>query len=38
LAALDERLEFARTKRVLALSPDAVNDGFALPPSLENAW
>ncbi len=37
-ATLDELLAFARTKRVLALSPESVNDGFVLPPALENAW
>ncbi len=35
---LDELLAFARTKKILALSPDTVADGFALPPELENAW
>ncbi len=37
-ATLDGLLEFARTKRVLALSPYTENDTFALPPALENAW
>ena len=37
-ASLDELAQFARTKPVLALSPDTVEDGFALPPALENAW
>ncbi len=37
-ATLDELVAFARTKPVLALSPETVNDGFALPPALENAW
>jgi 8-oxo-dGTP pyrophosphatase MutT (NUDIX family) len=37
-ASFDELAEFARTKPVLALSPDTVKDGFALPPALENAW
>jgi 8-oxo-dGTP pyrophosphatase MutT (NUDIX family) len=36
--SLDELLDFARTKPVLALSPDTVKDGFALPGGLENAW
>ncbi len=35
---LGDLLAFARTKRVLALSPETLNDGFALPPALENAW
>jgi 8-oxo-dGTP pyrophosphatase MutT (NUDIX family) len=35
---LDELSTFARTKKILALSPETVADGFALPPSLENAW
>jgi len=30
--------EFARTKPVLALSPDTLSDGFVLRPELENAW
>jgi 8-oxo-dGTP pyrophosphatase MutT (NUDIX family) len=37
-ATLDDLFAFARTKPVLALSPETVNDGFALPPALENAW
>lgn len=35
---LAELWEFARTKPILALSPDTVADGYALPPALENAW
>jgi 8-oxo-dGTP pyrophosphatase MutT (NUDIX family) len=35
---LDDLVAFARTKKILALSPDTVTDGFALPPALENAW
>jgi len=34
----DELLAFARSKPVLALTPDTVEDGFALPADLENAW
>ena len=35
---LHELFEFARAKPVLALTPDTVEDGFALPAELENAW
>lgn len=38
LGTLDELVEFARHKPVLALSPSTEKDGFALPPALENAW
>jgi hypothetical protein len=31
-------MQFARTKPVLALTPDTVGDAFALPPSLEDLW
>jgi 8-oxo-dGTP pyrophosphatase MutT (NUDIX family) len=37
-ATLDELLAFARTKPVLALSPETANGGFSLPPAQENAW
>lgn len=37
-ASLDALLEFARTKPILALTPETVADGFALPPALENTW
>jgi 8-oxo-dGTP pyrophosphatase MutT (NUDIX family) len=31
-------LAFARAKPIRALTPDTVEDGFALPSALENAW
>ncbi len=37
-ASVDDLLQFARTKPILALSPDTVGDGFALPAPLEDAW
>lgn len=37
-ASLDDLFSFARTKPVLALSPDTVGDGFVLPAALENVW
>ena len=37
-ASLEALTQFARIKPILALSPDTLNDGFVLPPELENAW
>jgi len=37
-ADVDDLLEFARTKPILALTPDTVESGFALPAALEDAW
>lgn len=37
-ASVDDLLEFARTKPILALTPDTVENGFALPAALEDAW
>jgi len=34
----DELFEFARTKPILAVTPNTVGDGFALPAELEEAW
>ena len=34
----DDLLAFARSKPVLALTPDTIERGFALPPALENEW
>jgi len=38
LGSVDDALAFARTKPVLALSPDTVGEDFELPADLENAW
>jgi 8-oxo-dGTP pyrophosphatase MutT (NUDIX family) len=34
----EQLFEFARTKPILAITPNTVGDGFALPPELEDAW
>ena len=34
----EQLFEFARTKPILAITPDTAGDGFALPPELEDAW
>lgn len=33
-----ELFAFARAKPILAITPNTVDDGFALPPELEDAW
>ncbi len=33
-----ELFEFARAKPILAVTPNTVENGFALPPELEEAW
>lgn len=38
LVSVDDVMQFARTKPVLALTPDTPGDAFALPPSLEDVW
>ncbi len=37
-ADVDDLLAFARTKPIIALTPDTVESGFALPAELEDAW
>lgn len=37
-SSVGDLLAFARSKPVLALTPDTVEGGFALPPALENGW